>query len=98
MIEYVERKLGQDVGERQTGSWRVVVSAWVLVLLFILLTTAAEAVACLRGGAHHDHGQTFARTVIPRHDACGGPGVPSAPGLDGCQNVPLGQDPSIAYW
>jgi hypothetical protein len=89
------RKPEQDRRDRQFGNWRVTVSAWVLVLLFMMLLAAVEAVACRRGVSHA--GGHFAGAVIPQHDPCVGPGIPSAANVDGCKSAPLGGD-RYAYW
>jgi hypothetical protein len=84
-----------DRSERQISGWPGVVSAWTLLLLFLLLLAGVGAVACPRGGPQpHRH---LAGVVIPQHDPCIGPGVASASGVDGCQIIPLNQDRS-AYW
>jgi hypothetical protein len=95
MIGDVERRHWQESSDRQVTSWRVVISAWLLVLIFIMLLTGAKAVARLYAGPHH-HGH-LAGAMIPRHDACSGPEIASAPGLNGCENLPVYQDP-CAYW
>jgi hypothetical protein len=96
MMDDVGDGRGRESYERDIGGWRIVVSAWVLVAVFVALLFGAEAVACLRGVPHpHAH---LAGAVIPRHDtSCGGPGIPSAPGPDGCENLPAFEDRS-AYW
>jgi hypothetical protein len=90
-----ERELGRN--DWQFGSWRVVVSAWTIVLVFVILLAGVSAVACLRGASHSPHHRHLAGAVIPQHDPCAGPGVASAPGIDGCKSVPLSEDRS-AYW
>jgi hypothetical protein len=97
MTNDVECTRAEESDDGQVANWRVVISAWALVLIFIMLLTGARAVACLRGGLHHQHHQHLAGAVIPRHDTCGGPGIASAPGLDGCKNLPIAEDRS-AYW
>jgi len=80
---------------RPDGGWRVVASAWALVLLFLLLLGGVSAVACTRGASHsHRH---LAGAKIPHHDACSGSGIPSAHTVDGCGGVPITEDRS-AYW
>ncbi len=96
MMDDIGYGRGQEGSERQIGGWRTVVSAWVIVAVVVAVLFGATAAACLRSASHpHAH---LAGAVIPRHDpACGGPGIASAPGIEGCQVVPLGEDRS-AYW
>jgi hypothetical protein len=86
----------RDRSDWQFGSWRVVVSAWAIVLVFVILLAGVSAVACLRGGSHSPH-RHLAGAVIPHHDPCVAPGVASAAAIDGCERMPLGPDRS-AYW
>jgi|SRR5271165_5604019 len=84
--------------DRQIGGWRVVVSAWGLVLLFLLLLAGVSAVACPR--SDHQLHRHLAAAVIPQHDPCVGPGLASAADVDGCKVIPLGQNAVSydAYW
>ena len=80
-----------DPIELERGDWRVVASAWVLLLVFFLLLAGASAVACPRAQPHsHRHP---AGAVIPQHDPCIALGVPSAQGVDGCKSAAAGQIP-----
>ncbi len=86
---------GIERNERQVSGWAGVASAWALVLLFLLLLAGVGAVACPRGDVQpHRH---LAGVVIPQHNPCIGPGVASAPVVDGCENIPVSRDRS-AYW
>jgi hypothetical protein len=98
MIDAIERERAQPADDRQIGGWRVIASAWALVLLFFLLLAGVSAVACTRADSHPQ--RHLASAVIPQHDPCVGPGVPSAPGVDGCKTIPLGQNWISAgtYW
>jgi hypothetical protein len=96
MIDDAELKGGQQSNEPQIGGWHIVVSAWALLVIFMLIFAGAEAMAGRHGGSPAEGHLT--RAVIPRHDtACGGPGIPSAAGLDRCENPPVSEDRS-AYW
>jgi hypothetical protein len=96
MIDDVGRKRGQQSSERQIGGWRIVVSAWALVVICTVLFAGAEAMAGRHGGASAEG--HLSRAVIPRHDtACGGPGISSATNLDRCEYPPRSEDRS-AYW
>ena len=98
MIDAIEREGADESDDRQIGGWRVVASAWALVLLFLLLLAGVSAVACPRADSHAQ--LHLASAVIPQHDPCVGPGVPSAQGVDGCKTIPLGQNWTSAgtYW
>jgi hypothetical protein len=91
----IDRGNEQESSERQFGTWPVVLSAWVVVLLFVTLLAAVSAVACSHGG--QSHRRHLAGAVIPQHALCGGPGIASAPGVEGCERIPRGGDRS-AYW
>jgi hypothetical protein len=90
-----ERELGHN--DWQFGSWRVVVSAWAIVLVFLILFAGVSALACLRGASRSPQHRHLAGAIIPQHHPCVEPGVASAPGIDGCKSVPLSEDRS-AYW
>jgi len=63
------RELG--IAERSAGDWRIVASAWLVAILFLVLFAAAAALASLRITSSHE--ASLAGAVIPRHD-------PSFPG------------------
>ena len=95
MIDAIERERAQPADDRQIGNWRIVASAWALLLLFLLLFAGVSAVACPRGISQpHRH---LARVSIPEHDPCGGSGIPSAHTIDGCAGAPISENRS-AYW
>ena len=95
MADWISPRTERDHDTRTAGDWHVVASAWVLVLLFALLLAAAGAVACEHSRpAPHQH---LAGAVIPQHDPCAGPGIPSAPAIDGCKSTPITPD-WYAYW
>ena len=98
MIGAIEREGAHDSDDRQIGGWRVVVSAWVMLLLFLLLFAGVNAVACTRADTHPQ--RHLASAVIPQHDPCVGPGVASAQGVDGCKIIPLRQiwTGASTYW
>jgi hypothetical protein len=98
MIDTIERDRAYDGVDRQIGGWRVVVSAWGLVLLFLLLFAGVSAVACPR--SDHPSHRHLAAAAIPHHHPCVGPGLPSAAGVDGCKVIPLGQGvvSYAGYW
>jgi hypothetical protein len=89
MIDAIEREQALMSDDRQIGGWQVVAAAWAVLLVFLLPLAGVSAVACPRAETHpHRH---LASAVIPQHDPCVGPGVPSAQGVDGCKTIPLGQ-------
>ena len=98
MIDAIERELAQPADDREIGRWRDIASAWVLVLFFLLLLAGVSAVACPRADTRPQ--RHLASAVIPQHDPCVGPGVPSAQGVDGCKTIPLRQNWTTvgAYW
>jgi hypothetical protein len=56
--------------ERFAGGWRGAASAWMVVVIFVVLFATAEALAALHGASPHR--DSLAGAVIPRHD----PGFP----------------------
>jgi hypothetical protein len=98
MIDAIEREHAQPADDREIGRWRDIASAWALVLFFLLLLAGVSAVACPRDNPHPQ--RHLASAVIPQHDPCVGPGVPSAQGVDGCKTIPLGPNWTTAgaYW
>jgi hypothetical protein len=95
MIDRIERMAEYEVHDRNGEGWSGVVSAWALVVLFLVLLAGVSALALTRGGA--PPARHLAGAVIPRHDPCEAPGVPSAPGVDGCKSIRPGQDWSDYY-
>ena len=70
-VKGMENTDQDDAPERLFPSWRVMVSAWVLVVVFVILFTGVEALAS-RYTASPRHAN-LAGAVIPRHDpACAG--------------------------
>ena len=69
MVEGVEYGREPASADRLFGSWRVVVSAWALVVLLVILLVGVEALAS-RHAVSPRH-PNLAGVVIPRHDpAC----------------------------
>jgi hypothetical protein len=95
MFTDVGREYEPEGTDRQFGGWRVIASAWALVLLFVILFTGAEALACRSGSVHA--AKHLAGAVIPQHDPCSGPGVRSTPGPNGCARISASQE-LLAYW
>jgi hypothetical protein len=64
----------EDMGSRRRsfGRWRVVASAWVVTIVFVLLFAGAETLACRHGVSPHE--SSLAGAIIPRHDSAGYPG------------------------
>ena len=94
MFDRIDIGRERDGNEQQSGGWRVVASAWVLVLIFLLLLGGVSAVAGQHGGTAPLGPPAGA--VIPQHDPCIGPGVPSARGMDGCKSIQL--TPDWSHW
>jgi hypothetical protein len=62
-----------EAAERSFGGWRVVASAWLVAITFVLLFATAGAFASLHSNPSRE--ANLAGAVIPRHD-------PSYPGTD----------------
>lgn len=97
MFDSIEIGPERDSSGQQVGGWRVVASAWVVVLVFMLLLGGVSAVACQHSSAAV---RPLAGAVIPHHDPCSVGGALSAPGRDGCKRVSLSVDRShwSDYW
>jgi hypothetical protein len=65
------RELG--IAERSVGDWRIVTSAWLVAIVFVVVLAAADALALLHSTSSRE--ASLASAVIPRHD-------PSFPGRD----------------
>lgn len=87
MFDGIDARLDEGIVDRQARSWDALASAWVLVLVLMVLLAGVGALACLRNASQPD--RPPAGAVIPQHDPCSGPGLRSAPGTDGCENMPL---------
>jgi hypothetical protein len=70
MLEEIERSHEPGVVESSLGGWRTVVAAWFVAIIFLVLFTAAEALASRHKELPRE--SRLAGAVIPRHDA----GVP----------------------
>jgi len=98
MFDGIDARLAEESIDRRDGSWRTVASAWALVLALMVVLAGGGAMAFLH--SHSQPDRLLAGSVIPQHDPCVGPGVASAPGIDGCESVPLRRDFSgwSNYW
>ncbi|MBV8119627.1 MAG: hypothetical protein JO081_06795 [Alphaproteobacteria bacterium] len=67
MPEEIEQASALDAGERSLGGWRVIASAWLIMMIFALLFATAEALA-ERHAAQHQKSD-LVRAEIPRHDS-----------------------------
>ena len=95
MLEGTEPEL-EPVSERVLPGWRSVVSAWVFVLLLVILFAGTQALA----SRHHTlrSPATLAGATIPRHDpASVGVGVPCAAPLEQCGRVAAALIPEMPY-
>ena len=96
MAEDSKRKPEPECNDRHFGGWRVVVSAWALVVLFVLFFAGAEALASHHAGAS-GHAK-LAGAVIPWHDpASAGVGVPCASLLAECGKSAAALGPEMLY-
>jgi hypothetical protein len=61
------------IGDASIGGWRVVASAWLAAVMFVVLLATVQALASRHAGSARN--ESLAGAVIPRHD-------PSVPGPD----------------
>ena len=96
MLDGVEPKPKPEFNDRLAAGWRVIVSAWALVALFVILCSGAQALA-----SHHaatPRHTVLAGAVIPRHDpASAGVGVPCAALLEKCGKSAAALTQEIPY-
>jgi hypothetical protein len=81
MADRMKREDQPDGSDRLSGSWRAVVAAWAVVVLLVVFSAGAEALAArhITPPRHTD----LAGAVIPRHDPA-------------CAEVPTGACPGFA--
>jgi hypothetical protein len=86
----------QSLSDQLSASWRVVASAWLVVVLLVLLFAGTEALA-----SHHSNAPPRAKiagAVIPRHDpASAEVGIPCASLLAECGKSAAGLGSAMAY-
>jgi hypothetical protein len=88
--------IGLKLEPERSGGWRVVASAWALVLLLVVMFAGAEALASHRTAAP-GHGR-LAGAVIPRHDpASAVVGIPCAAPLEKCGRSAIALVPGLPY-
>jgi len=96
MLEGLEPKPEPECNDRLAAGWPVIVSAWVLVAVFVILCAGAQALA-----SHHaatSRPTQFAGAVIPRHDpATAEVGVPCASLLEECGKSAAALTQEIPY-
>lgn len=74
MPEEIELDRGPGIAERLIGGWRVIASAWLVAIVFVLLFAGVQALASFHSVSPHR--QNLAGAVIPRHDpTCAGPEI-----------------------
>ena len=96
MLEGVEPKPEAECNDRLAAGWRVIVSAWVLVAVFLVLCAGAQALVSHHAAAPRH--PALAGAVIPRHDpASAGVGVPCASRLEDCGKSAEALAPEIPY-
>jgi hypothetical protein len=72
------------MAERSFGGWRIVASAWVVAVVFVMLFAGVQAFASRHAVSPRE--ASFAGVVIPRHDpSCAGPGAATASASPICQ-------------
>ncbi len=90
MFDGIDARLAEESIDRRVGGWRIVASAWALVLALLVALAGTGALERLRN-ASQPH-RPPAGAVIPQHNPCSGPGLRSVPGADGCDVIPLNPD------
>jgi hypothetical protein len=95
MIYDLPRGVEKVGHECAVGRWRMLISAWIVALVFMLLFAGVQATACYRNGSQSP--TRIAGAAIPQHDPCVRPGIPSAANVDGCKTTALGGD-RFGYW
>jgi len=96
MLEGIEPKPESERHDRLAAGWGVIVSAWVLVALFVILLAGAQALASYHAAAPRH--PELAGAVIPRHDpASAGIGVPCASLFDECAKSAATLGPELPY-
>jgi hypothetical protein len=81
MVDDVKREREPQSKDGLSASWRAVIAAWALVIVLVVLSTGAEALAS-RHRAVPQKGDV-AGAVIPRHDpACAEVPTGACPGFD----------------
>ena len=66
MPDYIEEKSERGFAERYLSGWRVIASAWVVAIVFVVLFAGVQALA-----SRHDASPrkaSLAGAVIPRHE------------------------------
>ena len=83
MPDYIEEPRESGFAERYLGGWRVVASAWAIVMALVVLFAGVDALAS-RHVTVPQHA-ALVGVVIPRHDpSCGGPGDVTAAATPNC--------------
>ena len=67
MLEEIERSNEPGVAERALGGWRTVAAAWLVAIMFLVLFTAADALASRHKKLPRE--SNLAGAIMPRHDA-----------------------------
>jgi len=96
MLGSVDLKPESECNDRLAAEWCVIVSAWVLVAVFVILCAGTQALASHHAAAPR-HRELFG-AVIPRHDtASAGVGVPCASLLEECGKSAAALTQEIPY-
>jgi hypothetical protein len=66
MPEDIEGARELGIAERSVGDWRLVASAWLVAVVFVVLFAAADALASFRSTSPRE--ASLAGAVIPRHN------------------------------
>ena len=83
MPEEIESSGISRSAEWSFGGWRVVASAWVVAIVFVVLFAGVQALASRHGTSPRE--ASLIGAVIPRHDpTCADPSAIAGPVSDSC--------------
>ena len=73
MPEEIGTGIEQRIAERAVGGWRIIASAWLIAIVFMVMFAGVQAFASRHGVSPHQ--ASLSGVVIPRHDpTCTGSG------------------------
>lgn len=66
MPEEIGNGIEQRIAERSFGGWRIVASAWVVAIVFVVMFAGVQAFASRHGVSPHQ--ASLSGVIIPRHE------------------------------